>query len=183
MLPSLTRDMLQGYTPADATELAHLRRMLTLTEQGRSAFDREQFVPGHFTASAFVVSPESTHLMLILHAKLELWLQPGGHVETSDADLQNAAQREVLEETGLTAIELVQPGLVDLDIHTIPARKELPAHEHFDVRFLFRARNATFEARSDALAAKWVPLSDLGGLQTDESVMRAVRKIRVLVGQ
>ncbi len=182
MLATSTRTLLQGYAPADDAEQTHFHRMLALTERGPFAFDREHFVPGHFTASAFVVSPRSTHLMLILHSKLGLWLQPGGHVETTDPDLPKTAHREVLEETGLAAIDLIQPGPVDLDIHTIPARKETPAHEHFDVRFLFRARTEAFKAQSDALAAKWVPLVDLDGLETDESVMRAVRKIRVLVG-
>lgn len=180
MLPVVTRTLLQAYTPADATELDYQRRMLALAESGAASFSRDHYLPGHFTASAFVLSQDSTRLMLILHGKLGLWLQPGGHVEHNDVDLAAAARREVLEETGLSAVDFVIGAPLDLDIHLIPARKEAPAHEHFDVRFLFRARDDIFEAQSDALAARWVPLSDLDGLQTDESVLRAVRKVRSL---
>lgn len=183
MLPDHTQTLLRDFTPADSTETTHLTRMQALLDEGAAAFEREHFTPGHFTASAFVLSPDDTRLLLILHGKLGLWLQPGGHVEASDETITKAAEREVLEETGLEAVTLVQTAPIDLDIHVIPARKTMPAHEHFDVRFLFRARNDHFHAQSDALAARWVPLTDLGGLQTDESVMRAVRKARALVNR
>lgn len=181
MLPRTTRALLQHYHPADLTEARHHERMLALTDAGAEGFDREHFVPGHFTASAFVLSPDSTQLLLILHRKLGLWLQPGGHVEDSDASMVAAATREVLEETGLGAVNLIHEAPLDLDVHLIPARKETPAHEHFDVRFLFRARTERHDAQSDALAARWVSLHDLDGLQTDESVLRAVRKINARV--
>lgn len=176
-----TRILLDEYRPADATETGHHRRMLELLKAGACAFDRNYFTPGHFTASAFVLSPDCSQMLLILHGKLNLWLQPGGHVETEDATLSGAARREVLEETGLASVELIQSAPIDVDVHTIPARKDSPAHEHFDVRFLFRAGSISHEAQSDALAAQWVDLMKLEHLQTDESVMRAVRKIRQLL--
>jgi 8-oxo-dGTP pyrophosphatase MutT (NUDIX family) len=179
-LTDTTLALLQQYLPADAAESKYLERMLTLADVD-DGFDREHFTPGHFTASAFVLSPDSTQLLLILHGKLGLWLQPGGHVESNDATITAAATREILEETGLGAVDLVQAAPIDLDIHVIPARKEMPEHEHFDVRFLFRARSDQHHAQSDALAARWVALHGLDGLQTDESVMRAVRKIQTLL--
>ncbi len=39
---------------------------------------------GHFTASAFVVSVDGERTLLLHHAKLGRWLQPGGH---ADGDL------------------------------------------------------------------------------------------------
>lgn len=180
MLTETTSALLRDYRPADANEAIHLERMLALADVGNAGFDRQHFTPGHFTASAFVLSPDSTRLLLILHGKLGLWLQPGGHVEPSDGNINAAATREVLEETGLGGVDLVQTVPIDLDIHIIPPRKEMPAHEHFDVRFLFRARSDEHNAQSDAVAARWVPLHELDGVQTDESVMRAVRKIRAL---
>jgi hypothetical protein len=98
----------------------------------------------------------------------------------------------VLEETGL---ELVPPPrryasaaafasemrLVDVDVHDIPARGEMPAHQHFDVRFAFDATHTDVRAGSDAKQARWVSIAELLagglGLPTDESVMRAVRKL------
>ena len=40
-------------------------------------FDRNQFEPGHFTGSAFVLSPDLDAILLIFHEKLKLWLHMG----------------------------------------------------------------------------------------------------------
>lgn len=152
--------------------------MLELADGPGDAFARDHFVPGHFTASAFVLSPDGQALLLIFHEKFRRWLQPGGHVERQDADLLAAALREVEEEAGLSAVEVLGDGAFDLDVHEIPARKGDPAHRHFDVRVLLQARTRTFAAGSDALAARWVPLDAVHEVETDESVLRAVRKLR-----
>jgi 8-oxo-dGTP pyrophosphatase MutT (NUDIX family) len=169
--------LLSTYQTTDPIEMIHQQRMLTLLDGPGDPFSRGHFDPGHFTASAFILSPDGGSLLLIHHAKLHRWLQPGGHVETADADLLATAARETAEEVGMTALPLAQPGIYDLDIHLIPARKSEPAHEHFDVRFLFRAPSLDFIAGSDAKACKWVPLENITAELTDESVMRAIRKI------
>ena len=64
--------------------------------------DRDRFVPGHFTASGFVVSPDGSSLLLIHHRRLDRWLQPGGHIDPEDASPIAAAAREVTEETGVS---------------------------------------------------------------------------------
>ena len=154
--------------------------MLDLTEAPGDPFSRNHFVPGHFTASAFVLSPSEESLLLILHGKLGLWLQPGGHIDPEDSDVFAAARREVREEVGIDQIEWAEggPSLFDLDIHTIPARpgKE-PAHEHFDLRVFLRAPHLGFTVGSDAKDARWVALDKISLEISDESVMRAVRKL------
>jgi hypothetical protein len=66
-------------------------------------------------------------------------------------------------------------------VHEIPARGDTPAHQHFDVRFLFEARSHDARAGSDARQVRWVRLTELltgaPDLPTDESVLRAVRKL------
>lgn len=176
-LTSTTLELLRAHTPADALEREHHARMLKLVASGSDAFSRLSYSPGHFTASAFVVAPESDHVLLILHAKLGLWLQPGGHIDPTDDSLEAAARRELLEETGLEHVRSLQTTPLDLDIHVIPARGNVEAHEHFDVRFVYQASSTECNASSDALAAKWIPIDDLTGTDTDESVRRAVRKI------
>jgi 8-oxo-dGTP pyrophosphatase MutT (NUDIX family) len=177
------RRLLQDYTPADATEDAHKLRILRLIEGTARPFSRDQYEPGHITTSAFIVSPDTQALLLILHSKLQRWLQPGGHVEPEDLDVLGSARREVVEETGLTQIELATSGLFDVDVHAIPARKDQPAHQHFDLRFLFTAQDLEVSAGSDANAARWVPIAELLSHQpdseypTDDSVLRAVRKL------
>ncbi len=178
------RALVRAHEPVDATEAGHRARMLALLDVPADPFARTHFGPGHFTASAFVLSPDARALLLILHSKLGLWLQPGGHIDPDDADVVAAARREVAEETGVLDLAGV-PGapLLDLDVHGIPPnpRKGEPAHEHFDVRVLFQARSWDFAAGSDAQAARWVSLPDVVDAGTDESVLRAVRRIATLV--
>ena len=180
------RRLLHELTPADAREQEHRARILALLDDSAAPFSRAQFTPGHVTASAFITNPARDALLLILHGKLGLWLQPGGHIEADDANVFEAAQREVREELGIETLEVVGAGLLDVDVHEIPARKADPAHEHFDVRFLFSTAADSFRAGSDARDARWVPLTALLGpkpdpsLTTDESVLRAVRKLATL---
>jgi 8-oxo-dGTP pyrophosphatase MutT (NUDIX family) len=177
------RRLLEEFVPANEREQQHRARILQLIEGTAEPFSREQYVPGHVTASAFVANSDKSALLLILHGKLQRWLQPGGHVEPEDRDVLESARREVLEEVGVSTLELASPGLFDVDVHPIPARPGQPAHEHFDVRFLFVTHERGAKAGSDAHDARWVPVTQLldraeGSVYTsDESVMRAVRKL------
>jgi len=141
---------------------------------------RDRFDPGHFTASAFVLAPERDAILLIFHRKLGIWVQPGGHVDEGDLSVRAAAEREVAEEVGIRGLELAasEEALFDVDIHPIPARPGEPAHEHFDVRFSFVAPSRRFVASDEVAAARWVSLSEVGTVASDESVQRAVRKLR-----
>jgi 8-oxo-dGTP pyrophosphatase MutT (NUDIX family) len=180
------RRLLEAFTPADTQEREHQTRILQLLDSTpqSEAFSRAHYTPGHITASAFVLDPSRTSLLLILHGKLLKWLQPGGHVDPEDRDVLESARREVFEEVAVATLSQVGDGLFDLDVHPIPARGDQPAHEHFDVRFLFEAKDTHFAAGSDARDAHWVPIEQLlrEGTQSeyasDESVLRAVRKLR-----
>jgi len=168
--------LLEGFLPASEAERQHLQAMKELATVP-DCWSRDHFQPGHFTASAFILSPDERSLLLIHHSKLDRWLQPGGHIDPGDSDLIAAARREVAEEVGLSMVELLGPVPFDLDVHTIPARRTEPEHQHFDVRFLFRAPTFDFEAGSDALAARWVALEQVQEVESDASVMRAVGKL------
>jgi 8-oxo-dGTP pyrophosphatase MutT (NUDIX family) len=176
VLLAAARAQLGAYQPSDARERAFRERVLALLDT-TAATSRSQFEPGHLTASAFVISPERDAVLLILHKKLGIWVQPGGHIEPDDTSLEAAARREVREEVGLA---LTGPGgasIFDLDIHAIPARRDEPAHEHFDVRFCFHATTRDFVASDEVTQATWAPLSEIERLTSDESVVRAVRKL------
>jgi 8-oxo-dGTP pyrophosphatase MutT (NUDIX family) len=177
-----TRELLNSHRVTDREEAAYVARMVQLTELA-AACERSHFSPGHFTASAFVLSPDRRELILIHHKKLGIWVQPGGHVEGSDADLASAARREVAEEVGLGELDwLSEPGaLFDVDIHTIPARKAEPGHEHFDVRFAFVARTRDFTRTEEVADVRWVPLNEVENMGVDGSVLRPVQKLRALL--
>jgi 8-oxo-dGTP pyrophosphatase MutT (NUDIX family) len=171
------RALIDALAPSDDIERAHKTDMLALLDASSDVLARDHYVPGHFTASAFIVSDDRSSLLLILHGKLGLWLQPGGHIDPDDTDVIAAARREVAEEVGLRNLPLAHGGILDVDVHAIPARVDAPAHRHYDVRFAFLAPTGSGRAGSDARDARWVKLADLATLQTDESVQRAARKL------
>ncbi len=161
--------------------------MQTLAGSEHSTLARDHYSPGHFTASAFVLSPSRDQLLLIRHKKLGLWLQPGGHIESTDRDVLSAATREVREETGLSQLVVESP-LFDLDVHEIPAWQDTPAHLHHDIRALLIAQDLAVEGADDAAEARWFPLQELAdslgelaaGYATDESVRRVARRLLTL---
>lgn len=172
-------DLLNTHRPLDGDETDYVERMRWLLASTRDPFSRSHFDPGHFTVSAFVVAPDEASLLIIRHAKLKRWLQPGGHVETDDVDLAAAARREVAEEAGLD--DLVPANgrdlLFDVDIHTIPANDREPRHRHFDLRFRFRARRRDLSCGDDVRGVRWAPFRELTSLNPEPAMVRVLRKL------
>ncbi len=173
--------MLTAFEAQTSIEADYRKAMLALCTTS-APFSRQQFEPGHFTASAFVLSGDRSSLLLIHHAKLHRWLQPGGHIEPDDASLVDAATREVMEECSLEAsdLELISSLPFDLDVHEIPARRDEPKHLHFDVRFLYRCLTDKARASEEVLDLAFVALDRINAHQSDQSVLRAVNRLRSL---
>jgi 8-oxo-dGTP pyrophosphatase MutT (NUDIX family) len=65
------------------------------------------------------------------------WLQLGGHAD-GDHDLARVSLKEAREESGLQNIKLLSDEIFDIGVHLIPEYKGIPAHYHYDVRFLLK---------------------------------------------
>ncbi len=171
------RGLLASYEPLDEREAGYLASMVALLRASETAMSRHHFVPGHFTASGFVVSPDRSAVLLVHHTKLGTWLQPGGHVEPDDTDLEMAARREVVEETGLEELEAF--GLLDLDVHRFPERVDGPAHNHFDVRFGFVAGSLDASAGEGTTRVGWFALGEVAAWEDRPSLSRPAVKLLV----
>ncbi|WP_250625750.1 NUDIX hydrolase [Pinirhizobacter soli] len=136
-----------------------------------NAFERTRS-DAHFTGSAWLVSGDGQRVLLTHHRKLDRWLQLGGHAD-GDSDLAQVALREAEEESGLTDLA-IEGGVFDIDRHLIPARGEEPAHWHYDVRYVVRARGSEqFAVSSESLALGWWPIADIAAdASADESLRR-----------
>ncbi len=185
--------LLAAFQPSSALEAEHLSAMQRLVE-APGALSRSHFSPGHFTASAFVVSEGRSALLLHLHAKLGLWLQPGGHFEASDGSLLTAVRRELVEETGIEDAK-VAVELFALDVHEIPPIGAELAHRHHDLRVLFTVPREVHPDLTEAmhlgreeliaLGPLWVPLASVADEtrlrlphgDTDRSVRAVARRL------
>ena len=176
--------LLDRYTPFDENEtamVAQLRDFLLSLPEVADAFGRDLagVAPhwGHVTGSCWIVNQDDTRVVLVHHAKLGRWVQPGGHCDDEGYVLA-VALREAREETGLE-VSSVSPAIFDVDVHPIPEYWNTPAHLHYDVRFLLRAYDTHSPVVSaESRAVRWVSMDEAEELSGSESVARMVKKTR-----
>jgi 8-oxo-dGTP pyrophosphatase MutT (NUDIX family) len=167
---------LGNYITTFEDEQPFISRFCELLESAR-CFQRDH-LPGHITGSAWIINKNRTHVLLVHHAKLNKWLQPGGHAD-GEENVLNVAMREVQEETGLVHVNQLVPGIFDLDIHTIPARADFPEHLHYDVRYALMAtdNDANLEVSEESHDVKWIRLGDVPKLcGNNASILRMIAK-------
>ena len=144
----------------------------------------------HFTVAVFVV--HAGRVLLHFHRKLGKWLPPGGHIEDNELP-DDAAVREVLEETGLRA-RLVGPhGLADPPRDAprqlvVPAGIQVediyPGHQHVDLVYFAVPDGSPDDPRfaevDPRLAERdqvaWYPAADLDRLGANLEIQAWARR-------
>ncbi len=127
------RAVLSAWQPTDAVQSSLRKQYLAHLDAHDDAMWRSCH-PDHLTASALVMSDDGRYVALTRHRKLGRWLQFGGHCETADASLADAAARETREESGIATFRL-DPSPLLLSRHEVPCGPLRPAH-HLDVQYL-----------------------------------------------
>ena len=166
---------LKQYHSEYPIELGFRDRMLDLLDYD-NCFERS-LLHAHFTASAWLVNESLDKALFTHHAKLNKWLQLGGHSDGNE-NLREVALNESYEESGLREISFLSRRIFDLDIHTIPARKEVPEHEHFDVRFILQASEQDILVISEeSHDIAWISFDNIvRKTQENESIKRMMNK-------
>ena len=161
----------------DGEALKSRELILLLLAVSPDPFSRRQFTPGHITCTGLVRSPDRARILLVHHRRLDRWLLPGGHVETVDAEIWDAARREVVEETGADLLPDACPLLVSLDVHGIPPRRQELYHLHHDLIFLFDARSETTQISEESRAIAWCAAAEFDRYQVPGNVRRAAARV------
>ena len=98
--------------------------------------------PAHMTASAWVVSPDRSQVLMAYHNVYQSWSWLGGHAD-GERDLRGVALREVAEESGLTSARLVTPDLLSLEVLCVNGHEKrgryVSSHLHLNVTYLVEA--------------------------------------------
>jgi 8-oxo-dGTP pyrophosphatase MutT (NUDIX family) len=174
------RAAIVGARPGEPSHEAHRATMLAFLDDHPDALDR-RCPDGHLTGSGMVVDPVSGRFLLMLHAKLGRWFQPGGHAD-GDGDLAAVAWKEATEETGIAGLSLATPA-VDLDVHHVGPPHG--PHLHLDVRYLVVAPpDAVPAGNHESLDLRWATYDELPGFVVDAGLLRLARtSLAVLDGR
>lgn len=172
----------QDYISIYKDETDRLKQFKTFIDKTESdqLFDRKNFV-GHITGSAIIFDYKNSKVLLIKHIILQRWLQPGGHIEKTDASILDGVYREILEETSIAKddLMLISPIFgkkfpIDIDSHPIPENpaKHEKQHFHHDLRYFFIYKGEKITEESENL--KW---SDVSSLSSQVTFLKLVKKI------
>lgn len=137
-------DLIQGlsaFCPWNEQEAQDRLELLRRLQSGESLYDREN-TSAHLTASAWVVSPDRTRVLMAYHNLYDSWAWLGGHAD-GQRDLLAVALQEVQEESGLTEVRPVSRQIYSLEILTVDGHEKrghyVSSHLHLNVTYLLEA--------------------------------------------
>lgn len=138
------RETIERYVPRCEQEAQDKRMMLRYMDIFEDTLFRSNET-AHFTASAWVVNPDRSRVLMVYHNIYRSWSWTGGHAD-GDEDLRAVALREVREETGLEQLHAVSDEVFSLEILTVDAHvkrgKYVVPHLHLNLTYLIEADDA-----------------------------------------
>lgn len=152
-------NMLAVHKAFDADEARDVEAVRKLIRNHPDCFWRNHFDPGHVTGSGLLVSCDGSRVLLNHHKFLKMWIGFGGHAD-GETDILSVCRREIIEESGIANIEPLTGLIEDVSIHPVPEnpKKGEPAHRHFDIRYIFRVKEAgdeDFVMSDESLSLRW----------------------------
>ncbi len=132
---------LAAFTPRCEQEEADLRLMLRCGACFDELLTRENPI-AHVTASAWLVTPDRSRVLLAYHNQYQSWAWLGGHAD-GDGNLLRVALREAREESGLEHVRPVTDALFSIEVlpvaQHIKRGKFVSAHLHLNATYLLEA--------------------------------------------
>ena len=157
------RKSIEAFSPACPQEARDREVMLLALDTQPAVLTRENPF-AHFTASAWIVNPARTKVLMAFHNIYNTWAWTGGHAD-GEADLLSVALREAREETGIRDIRPVSEAIYSLEILPVMSHVKrgafVSAHVHLNVTYLLEADDAqALRSKPDENSAVgWLPLA------------------------
>ena len=132
---------LEAYRPWNDQEERDRAELLRRLRSGEALYTRDN-AAGHLTASAWVVSPDLTQVLMAYHNLYDSWSWLGGHAD-GETDLLAVAIREVKEEAGIRHVQPVSKEIFSLESLTVDGHVKrgcyVSSHLHLNVTYLLEA--------------------------------------------
>ena len=97
-------------------------------------------------------------------------------MEASDLTIEDAARREVVEETG--AVLTAHATIAGADVHGIPGKRGEPYHLHHDLLFAFRAADERIAVSEESHAVAWCSPVEFERYAIPANVRRAYERLK-----
>lgn len=158
------REEMKAYVPFNEQEAGDQRELLALMDTGMDLWTRENGI-AHWTASAWVTDKSGGKVLLCYHNIYRSWSWLGGHAD-GEHDLLAVAEREVLEESGLSKVTPLSEKIFSLEILTVDGHEKrgvyVPSHLHLNVTYLLQADpEAPLSKKADENSAvAWFPAGE-----------------------
>ena len=157
-------ESIRKYSPCCEQEERDKKIILEYIEKHPDAFFRSDPV-AHMTASAWVVNPSRTKVLMVYHRIYDSWAWTGGHAD-GDTDLLAVALRECTEETGVRKVKPVSEDIYSLEVLTVDGHEKrgeyVSSHLHLNVTYLLEAdESETLRVcEEENLGVKWFSLDE-----------------------
>lgn len=171
-------DVLEDYQPQGDAETEAVERV---RELGPDPWPRD--LPLHATASALIVHPLTSRVLLRWHERQQAWLQTGGHGDPGESDPLAIALREAEEETGLADLQPWPDAAIrHVIVCSVPPGKGEPAHEHADIRYyLATGVPDTIRPENPRAELRWLSLDEARDLTGENNLRQTLDRLAPLL--
>ena len=132
---------LECYKPWNEQEERDRLLILQCLREQKDIFTRSNRL-AHMTASAWVVNPDRSKVLMAYHNIYHSWSWLGGHAD-GETDLLSVAIREVQEESGICHVHPVSEEIFSLESLTVDGHVKrgeyVSSHLHLNVTYLLEA--------------------------------------------
>ena len=159
-------EQIRSYQPMNEQEERDKELILHCLETEKNIFTRQNRL-AHMTASAWIVNPERTKVLMAYHNIYHSWSWLGGHAD-GETDLLKVALKEAREESGIYHVKPVSEQIYSLEVLTVDGHVKrgeyVSSHLHLNVTYLLQAEE------TDVLHIKEDENSNVGWFSLGDAV-------------
>lgn len=159
-------EQIRSYQPMNEQEERDKELILHCLETEKDIFTRANRL-AHMTASAWIVNPERTKVLMAYHNIYHSWSWLGGHAD-GETDLLKVALKEAREESGIYHVKPVSEKIYSLEVLTVDGHVKrgeyVSSHLHLNVTYLLQAEE------TDVLHIKEDENSNVGWFSLEDAV-------------